>query len=352
MATEYTYSVSVDFPNGKVDLSRLTFEIQGSTIVTALDHIETNGDVCSIWFKAALSSGDTMVLDGIVAAHSGEPLSAPIPALDSLNRAIIVPQAQVDGESRIIVSHRWTDPCTWYGDSQRETGFALTDSGDGLRFTSGKVHWIDLTHGRIFREDRVSAPYLAKVYVDGVEKAERPAFEDIGGDYEVNYELGEVTFFSSQSGKTVTADFSSENGSTFYIRPGSGKKLWVEKSEAQFSVDSVMRDTLLYQIELVGAPLGTLAAALGVSIDSLSHVYKTWFDFVEESNGAYPVMPAIGGGTKRGLVSSSVNVPFGFGPAVELKSSDGVEIRIWLKDDIAYDGEAASVTSYCTEYDE
>ena len=72
--TEYVYSVSTDFPNSKVNTDKLTYQIDASSIVTALDRIDVIGDACNIWFKDALSSGDETTLDGIVAAHDGNPL--------------------------------------------------------------------------------------------------------------------------------------------------------------------------------------------------------------------------------------------------------------------------------------
>lgn len=75
----YTYSVQDDFPNHKVDLSRLQQEIRDSAIVVALRDILVEGDDCNIWFKDALSSGDETILDGIVAVHSGEPLAPKLP---------------------------------------------------------------------------------------------------------------------------------------------------------------------------------------------------------------------------------------------------------------------------------
>lgn len=74
-SVKYTYSISADFPNGKVATDRLTNEIRASAIITALDAIVTSGDNCDVWFKDALSSGDETILDGIVAVHSGEPLT-------------------------------------------------------------------------------------------------------------------------------------------------------------------------------------------------------------------------------------------------------------------------------------
>jgi len=73
-ATQYDYSIQNDFPNHRVNSTRLTQEIQQSAIVIALQSIETSGDVCAIWFKDPLSVGDQAILDGIVATHSGDPL--------------------------------------------------------------------------------------------------------------------------------------------------------------------------------------------------------------------------------------------------------------------------------------
>ena len=70
----YTYSIQTDFPDHKVSSDRLTLEIHESAIVTALDGINTSGDVCDIVFKAALSTDDEIILDALVASHSGEPL--------------------------------------------------------------------------------------------------------------------------------------------------------------------------------------------------------------------------------------------------------------------------------------
>lgn len=74
--TSYTYSIAANFPNHLVSLDRLTLEIGQSAIVTALDHINTLGDAVSIWFKDPLSGGDQTLLNGVVTAHSGQPLGS------------------------------------------------------------------------------------------------------------------------------------------------------------------------------------------------------------------------------------------------------------------------------------
>lgn len=77
VATKYTYSIQNDFPNHRVASDRLLLEIRTSSIVTAIDGINTDSDNCDVWFKVELSTGDKTLLDGLVAAHSGEPLPSP-----------------------------------------------------------------------------------------------------------------------------------------------------------------------------------------------------------------------------------------------------------------------------------
>jgi hypothetical protein len=80
-ATKYTYSISTDFTGleaSSPNTTALGAEIQTSAIVTALDYINTSGDDCDVWFKAALSSGDEDILDALIAAHTGAP-SEPVP---------------------------------------------------------------------------------------------------------------------------------------------------------------------------------------------------------------------------------------------------------------------------------
>lgn len=77
MAT-YTYSISTDFPNQKVAVDTLTKEIEDSDISSAtLEYIDAGvsaPDNCDIVFDVALSATDETTLDGIVAAHQGDPL--------------------------------------------------------------------------------------------------------------------------------------------------------------------------------------------------------------------------------------------------------------------------------------
>ena len=74
--TKYPYTISTDFSGG-VNSTRLKdIDIANSTISIALDHIDTAGDVCDIWFKDVLSTDDAASLDTVVAEHDGTPTPA------------------------------------------------------------------------------------------------------------------------------------------------------------------------------------------------------------------------------------------------------------------------------------
>lgn len=75
--SKYSFSVSTDFSNQKVNLAGLTQDIQASSIVTAIDHIDLEGDDCDVWFKDALSIDDETTLGTVVAAHTGEVATTP-----------------------------------------------------------------------------------------------------------------------------------------------------------------------------------------------------------------------------------------------------------------------------------
>lgn len=68
-----------DYTKTPVSLDRLAKEIQDSSIVTALDHINWTGTDLAVFFKAELSAGDESVLEDIIDAHTGEPLIINLP---------------------------------------------------------------------------------------------------------------------------------------------------------------------------------------------------------------------------------------------------------------------------------
>jgi len=65
-----TYSIASETATGAVEPPLLTQEIEDDAgITTALDYINTAGDVLDIYFTAALSAPEITALDALVAAH-------------------------------------------------------------------------------------------------------------------------------------------------------------------------------------------------------------------------------------------------------------------------------------------
>ena len=72
--TTYTYSISLDTLNAKVDSENLSSCIQRSSIIIAVSKVTTIADDLHIIFKDSLDSADIGELDTIVATHNGVPL--------------------------------------------------------------------------------------------------------------------------------------------------------------------------------------------------------------------------------------------------------------------------------------
>lgn len=100
----YTYSVQDDFPYHKVDAGKLHAEVKDSAIVSVLDGVTVRETTCEVMFVTELSSGDETVLDGIVAAHDGEPLPQPESVWLSIYRQN--PEPELDEQHKAVI---WVD---------------------------------------------------------------------------------------------------------------------------------------------------------------------------------------------------------------------------------------------------
>lgn len=250
------------------------------------------------------------------------------------------------GTELILCTPNFCDPTTWYYTSERITDEALTDSGDGLLWTSAHTFWIDLSHGKIFDEDALCADvphgYAVIVTVDGVEKTARDPFADSGGDYVVDYVAGTVTFASSQSGNTVVASYSRMVDSTWVLAPDDGYRIDIESAEAQFSENVVLNDTVVFDIYVYNPydlPNKVLYARSS---------YKRMVNYIDEAEGSYPVIPPIGGPDGRGTASAIYGFPFRYGTVRKVLSSQGTELRVSLQNHQPFSGEHATATFYCT----
>ena len=73
MSWKQPYSVDADFPNQKVNPTSLKNEILASSIQTEFEYIFVKGDACDIYFVSEITAEELTTLNGVVAAHQGNP---------------------------------------------------------------------------------------------------------------------------------------------------------------------------------------------------------------------------------------------------------------------------------------
>ena len=261
----------------------------------------------------------------------------------------MISQEPREGSELIEVTHNFCNATTWWTQSQRIDNESLTDTGDGLIWSSTHANWIDMTHGKIFDEDsiieEVSHGYSVVVKSNDVVMSQRNPYETFGGDYDVDYNNGHVIFFSSQSGKIITVDYSHAAGSEWRLVPGDGRKIDVEGAKAQFSEDILLNDDIVFEI------WGYNPYDLPNKVMYVKSSYRRMVNYIDEAEGSYPVIPAIGG-PSRGTQAAVYGFPFRYGTVRRLRSSQGIELRVKLKNEHVFGGEHATATFYCTTKDE
>jgi len=236
------------------------------------------------------------------------------------------------------------DPTSWWYSATEVVGGTLTRQSSTV-YTFSHTNIIDLNHGKISDEDELFEDFGLVVYVNSVEKTIDTPFTAGGdADYSVNYATGTVTFNSAVSeSDSVTADYHYENGSLFKILPATDKVLTIIGAECQLSSNVVLNDTTIY--EIWGRPY-----AGGTFMKLKEKKYKHAIDFLNESNGAYPAVPAFGG-TYRGTQQSTLIFPWNYKVRSDLPEALDFEIRVYLENDTAHTGEFGTVTFYCTSVD-
>lgn len=281
------------------------------------------------------------------------------------------------GSEIVVGSHNFCDQTTWFGDSERVTDQSMeakVGSG-GLIWKStdaDHVNWIDMVSGRTHNQEHwvgeVEHGYAVIVTVDDVVATPCPPFkfESSDGDYWVDYDNGELNFFTDQTGKTITASFSRATTSAFYVTPHDGTILRIEDAEADFSSDMVLETSFGYIVEgfvEVFAPeLCPDPFPPGTRIPLQEDYYHRITQIITEARGALPSVDAIGASAEhkvltdlkefrrksRGMKNSVQAVPFDYSTARDLNSAYGMRIRVVTIDDSSVGGEMLTLTFYCT----
>jgi hypothetical protein len=273
--TKYSYTLPADVPQG-VRPGNLQSEINApnSGITIQVDHIDATPTTLDIYMKDALPAAEKTALDGdttgpaggLLAAHDPTPVDEPTPVtLDDVSKSstkhLKVETQPREGSGANFYTPNLCDQTTWYEGATEITEFAMTDSGDQILWNTGGTHpgpWVDLTHGKMFGEDVVSAANAAllckvEVSTDGgtnwTVKTEN-TFDQTDGDYSVDYDNGTVSFNSVLGGSDqVRVSFAKAAATLLHtIKPGTGKRLRIVEVETQMSTDCIPTDNVRYEV--------------------------------------------------------------------------------------------------------
>jgi len=318
-------------------------------------------------------------LDGIVAAHSGEPLQSMIAAIaDRFGNLQTTTRKTIGENATPIITHNFCDASSWWPSSLRAVHDNLDNySGDGITWRSDHKHWIDLQHGRVGREDHI---FDNPIHANGPFTVVIECSDDgganwvtlvMGRDYVVNYEYGEIctswhnpydpTFtqmmgVGSLAGKQVRASYnyaaSGAGSSRWSVYPNPGKILIIDKTEVQFTLDALITCPIDFQ------PMMNHPLVGWIPIPGHGRTFKSASDYISEGNQGTGYIPAWGGGARyQGMMDYGVrhNVgvfPFDYVSGLTIPSSLGARLDISLRIDVPFRGEFANACLYTTEIDD
>jgi hypothetical protein len=319
--TTYSY-VATDFAGSKLNPANLMTEIRASTIVTALDRIDTVGGTKSqgviinptsvnVVFKNALSAADKTILDGdttgpaggLIAAHDNGPKLDKTPALDIHGNTKVSASIGIGGGFRYI-THNFCDKCSWWHESTEHVDQATTSSDQLVYDITGHDSLIDVRHGRVTFEDDITSTTVGPngnamtnivptVKVNTVALAQSNEGATTGDDrYTINYATGVVTFVvARQVTDTVVASFRKAGSSKYTLAPAAGKRLVLEDAEVDLSED----------LNMVAAAISTVhgshSIVTGGNVVPLQvRKYKTFHDFQAAARKFWGPLPANFGG--------------------------------------------------------
>jgi hypothetical protein len=264
-----------------------------------------------------------------------------------------------EGTRKTFITPSWCDKTTWLQQATRIVD-EVASRVDATHYDVAHPFVIDTYHGKVSQEeffkDANGNGYRVSVKIDDVVKTEQDPHPASGGDYTVDYNAGRITFLSSVSDAAVVkVTYHYATTSLYTIKPSTGKILKIKSAEAQFSKDIGITDSIRFQpygYVIVFAP--QLAQSNGGQYPDTTliplgeaTVYKTMADYINEANGAYPEIPAIGGAGWRGCDQGVVTFPWNYIAMTDLISSYGMEIRIYLEHEVPFTGTIATATFYC-----
>lgn len=152
----YQYSVTNDTLNGIVDETRLWNELVFSGISVALQSMTIDDETINVTYLEAISAPEKLVLDNLIAAHTGEPLPGEIQKV-SLEKQDVTgtPIITIDkpaGNFSTIITHDLCNNTTWSSQSN-STWELVPSAGEVLSVVKAEVqvqHDVSVAPGEIY----------------------------------------------------------------------------------------------------------------------------------------------------------------------------------------------------------
>jgi hypothetical protein len=263
-------------------------------------------------------------------------------------------------------SHDFCDKTTWYQNAVRVVDEVAEDTGDHLTYQLDHEFVIDSYHGKITGEDGLKSAadhsYRVTVKINGTTKVERDPHLGSVGDYTINYDDGQVTFFSAlDPADEVKVTYHYATNSKYTVKPTAGRKLLLELAEVQFSQDINPMDSVVFEARGIAnyfvppAYIGNNPGQIpsGTVITLQQFVYKAISDFHNDAFKSYPSYAAMGAPDNwRSQLQPVTVFDWDYLSATTLDSSKGMEIVVYLQHDIPYEGYMATATFYCKSENE
>jgi len=297
-------------------------------------------------------------------------------------------------------SVNFCDRSTWFHDAQKEVetfnpgnGATTIQLGHGTSAgnpDSVNEAIIDLSHGKVGDENDIANPdgayramgngyivpsqsdpfaiwgppyadavgdlsgYVPVITVDGIEQTERSYGESSGGDYEIDYITGVVTFYNAFAGsETVEITYywvDSTAEAKIIIEPPSGKKYVIDKVEVQTTDDSALSTDVINNVYVdsatFGLPSGTMLPSRRPT------VIKNQTDVHNWAHVTHPIAPPQGSGNPRGVDQTIRIHEVKYLSEVPLLSSMGAYMKVNLRKPLPFPGTWATVVVYGITDDE
>jgi hypothetical protein len=270
-----------------------------------------------------------------------------------------------------FISPNWGDERTWYHTSNKLESIPLSPTSNPRVYVPSNVAlhggpWVQANRGRYSNEEK--RPTLqgdipnTTVFEDGIELAEIDYQWYITpekaspGKFVIDYYKGEIIFHEPPVG-VITATVWKVVDSVWTIKPYPNTKLFIDSAEVQFSRDISQRDSIFFQ---TWGYRGVFDPQFNPETDTFTQlipidtkIYKTMMHFIDEANGALPIIHQTSNQnpTWRDLPVDVSTYPWNYRYSRVLRSSLGMEVRVFLERDIPFDGIATS-TFYCLYYEE